>query len=119
DYAYTISWPVLAPNSYALVGPLPMMRWSLMGDQGNDSLSVSVLMDTDPAIGTFDSATVVPVADIILDGGAGDDTLTVDAAFILLGWGSGAVGAETPQINAAVIDLEGNNTVNISMHNEM
>ncbi|WP_413875208.1 hypothetical protein [Albidovulum sp.] len=119
DYAYTISWPVLAPNSYALVGPLPLMRWSLSGDQGDDSLSVSVLMDTDPAIGMFDSATVYPVADIILDGGSGNDTLSVDAAFVLMGWGSGQVGTETPEISAAVIDLEGNNTVNISMHNEM
>lgn len=119
DYAYTISWPALAPNSYALVGPLPLMRWSLSGDQGDDSLSVSVLMDTDPAIGTFDSATVFPVADIILDGGSGNDTLNVDAAFVLFGWGSGQIGTETPEINAAVIDLEGNNTVNITMYNEM
>ena len=117
DYAYTIGWPVIAPNSYILVGPLPMMRWSLMGDQGNDSLSVAVLIDTDPAIGGFDSATVVPVADIILDGGSGDDTLTIDAAFVLFGWGPG--GSAVQEINAAVMDLEGNNTVNIAMHNEI
>lgn len=117
DYTYTIGWSVMAPNSYTLVGPLPLMRWSLSGDQGNDSLSVAVLIDTDPAVGGFDSATVVPVADIILDGGSGDDTLTIDAAFVLFGWGPG--GNAVQEINAAVIDLEGNNTVNIAMHNEI
>lgn len=116
DYAFTIDWSVMAPNSYALVGPLPLLRWSLAGDQGNDTLSVAVSIDTDPAVMGFDAA-VFPVADIILDGGSGDDTLNVDVAFALDGWGP--LGSMGPEINAAVIDLEGNNVVNIALDNEI
>lgn len=104
DYDYT----------FGGTGPYPYMRWSLSGDQGNDVISASVAIVGDPLGGPWATETII--TDIIIDGGAGDDQINVDAS-IVSDYGT-VLFMSAPVINTAVFDLEGNNTINIITHND-
>ena len=83
--------------------------------QGNDVISASVAIDGNSSLGGLWTTETI-ITDIIIDGGAGDDQINIDAS-IVSNYGTMLL-LSAPVINIAVFDLEGDNTVDISAYNE-
>lgn len=102
DFDYLIAAP----------GPYPTMQWSLAGDDGNDTLSASVDIDVDQSQYGINYYGPGPTLDLIADGGAGNDLITLDSRADIIGYV--VFFTSGPTINNVVTDLVGDNIVQIN-----